>query len=91
VLEDEEKKFSMVSDYITQVLLAFVIDNHHDKRQFKDYMLSNEGRELMKNTMKEVLLGVSSHQKIDTNDAKGNSQVTYIQFFLSPPCIMPYR
>jgi hypothetical protein len=39
---------------------------------FKDYMSSDEGRELMKTMMKEVLLDVLSHQKIDAKDAKGN-------------------
>lgn len=72
----EEKKFSTVSDCITQALLSFV-DNHHDMGQFrelfKDYMSSEEGRELMKTMMKEVLLDVLSNQKMDTKDAKGNS------------------
>ncbi|MDD5144323.1 hypothetical protein [Methanoregula sp.] len=72
----EEKKFSTVSDCITQALLSFV-DNHHDMGQFrelfKDYMSSEEGRELMKTMMKEVLLDVLSHQKMETKDAKGNS------------------
>jgi metal-responsive CopG/Arc/MetJ family transcriptional regulator len=72
----EEKKFSTVSDCITQALISFV-DNHNDMGQFKelfrDYMSSDEGRELMKNMMKEVLLDVLSHQKIDAKDAKGNS------------------
>ena len=72
----EEKKFSKVSDCITQALLSSV-DNHHDigqfREMFKDYMLSDEGRELMKNMMKEVLLDVLSHQKIQIKDAKGNS------------------
>lgn len=71
----EEKKFSTVSDCITQALLSFV-DNHHDMGQFrelfKDYMSSEEGRELMKTMMKEVLLDVLSNQKMDTRDAKGN-------------------
>ena len=70
-----EKKFSTVSDCITQALLSFV-DNHHDmgqfKELFKDYLSSDEGRELMKNMMKEVLLDTLSHQKIDTKDAKRN-------------------
>ena len=65
-----------IAHCITQALLAFV-DNHHDmgqfKELFKDYMSSDEGRELMKNMMKEVLLDVLSHQKIDPKDAKGNS------------------
>lgn len=71
----EEKKFSTVSDCITQALLSFV-DNHHDMGQFrelfKDYLSSDEGRELMKTMMKEVLLDVLSNQKVDTKDAKGN-------------------
>ncbi len=71
----EEKKFSTVSDCITQALLSFV-DNHHDMGQFrelfKDYMSSEEGRELMKTMMKEVLLDVLSNQKMDSKDAKGN-------------------
>ena len=72
----DEKKFSTVSDCITQALLSFV-DKHHDMGQFrelfKDYMSSDEGRELMKTMMKEVLLDVLSHQKSDLKDAKGNS------------------
>lgn len=71
----EEKKFSTVSDCITQALLSFV-DNHHDMGQFKellkDYMSSDEGRELMKNMMKEVLLDVLSTQKLNPNERKGN-------------------
>jgi hypothetical protein len=71
----EEKKFSTVSDCITQALLSFV-DNHHDMGQFrelfKEYLSSDEGRELMKDMMKDVLLDVLSHQKIDAKDAKGN-------------------
>jgi len=71
----EEKKFSTVSDCITQALLSFV-DNHHDMGQFKelfrDYMASDEGRELMKIMMKEVLLDVLSSQKIETKERKSN-------------------
>jgi Arc/MetJ-type ribon-helix-helix transcriptional regulator len=71
----DEKKFSTVSDCITQALLSFV-DNHHDmgqfKELFKDYMSSDEGRELMKNMMKEVLIEVLSRQNIDTKDSKSN-------------------
>ena len=71
----EEKKFSTVSDCITQALLSFV-DNHHDMGQFKDlfkdYMATEEGRELMKTMMKEVLLDVLSSQKIDAKERKSN-------------------
>jgi hypothetical protein len=68
----EEKKFSTVSDCITQALLALV-DNHHDMGLFKDYLSSDEGRELMKSMMKDAPLDVLSHQKIEPKDAKGNS------------------
>jgi len=70
----EGKNFSTVSDCITQTLLSFV--DHHDmgqfKELFKDNLSSDEGRELMKHMMKEVLLDVLSHQKIGVKDAKGN-------------------
>jgi hypothetical protein len=42
------------------------------KELFKDYMSSDEGRELMKNMMKEVLIEVLSRQNIDTKDSKSN-------------------
>ncbi|MFA5254799.1 MAG: hypothetical protein WC367_09040 [Methanoregula sp.] len=71
----EEKKFSTVSDCITQALLAFV-DNHHDMGQFKEllkeYMSSDEGREMMKNMMKDVLVDLLSSQKIDPKEHKDN-------------------
>lgn len=70
----EEKKFSTVSDCITQALLSFV-DNHHDmgqlKDHFRDYMSSEEGRDLMKK-MKDVLVEVLSSQKIDQKEPKSN-------------------
>jgi len=72
----EDKKFSTVSDCITQALLSFV-DNHHDmgqfKELFKDYMSSEEGREVMKMMMKEVLMDVLSSQKVDVKESKRNS------------------
>ena len=71
----EEKKFSTVSDCITQALLSFV-DNQHDmgqfKELFKDYLSSDEGRELMKKMMKEVLVDVLSSQKTEAKESKGN-------------------
>jgi len=71
----EEKKFSTISDCITQALLAFV-DNHHDmgqvKELLKDYMSSDEGRELMKKMMKEVLVDVLSTQKLDPKERNSN-------------------
>ena len=42
------------------------------KELFKDYMPSDEGRELMKSMMKEVLIEVLSRQKIDPKDYKSN-------------------
>jgi Arc/MetJ-type ribon-helix-helix transcriptional regulator len=71
----EEKKFSTVSDCITQALLSFV-DNHHDmgqfKELFKDYISSDEGRELMKTMMKDVFIEVLSRQNIDTKESRSN-------------------
>jgi len=71
----EEKKFSTVSDCITQALLSFV-DNHHDMGQFKelfrDYMASDEGRELMKVMMQEVLLDMLSSQNLEAKERKSN-------------------
>ena len=71
----EDKKFSTISDCITQALLSFV-DNRHDMEQFKellkDYMASDEGRELLKNMMKELLIDVLSTQKIDPKERKSN-------------------
>jgi hypothetical protein len=42
------------------------------KELFRDYMTSEEGRELMKNMMKEVLLDVLTSQKIDVKERKSN-------------------
>jgi hypothetical protein len=71
-----EKKFSTVSDCITQALLSFV-DNHHDKGQvrelFREYMASDEGRELMKAMMKKVLLDILSARKTDPQEPRCNS------------------
>ncbi|OPY38600.1 MAG: hypothetical protein A4E35_00591 [Methanoregula sp. PtaU1.Bin051] len=72
----EEKKFSTISDCITQALLSFV-DNHHDMGQFrelfKEYMTTDEGREFFKTMMREVLVDVLSSQKLEQNDKKSNS------------------
>ena len=72
----EEKKFSTISDCITQALLAFV-DNHHDMGQFRElfreYMATEEGREFLKVMMREVLVDVLSSQKLDQIDKKSNS------------------
>lgn len=61
----EDKKFSTVSDCITQALIYFV-DNHNGMGQFpelfKQYMSSDEGRDLMKKMMREVLVDVLSSQ-----------------------------
>jgi len=68
-LVHEEKKFSTVSDCITQALLSFV-DNHHDREafrdQFRDYLASDEGREILKAMMKDVLVDVLLSQKAET-------------------------
>ena len=72
----EEKKFSTISDCITQALLAFV-DNHHDMGQFRElfreYMATEEGREFLKVMMREVLVDVLSSQKFEQTDKKSNS------------------
>ncbi|MGB8890492.1 MAG: hypothetical protein WCC86_00340 [Methanoregula sp.] len=64
----EEKKFTTISDCITQALASFV-DDHPDreqfKEQFKDYMSSEEGRDLTRILMKDVMLEMLSSQKID--------------------------
>ncbi len=69
----EEKKFSTVSDCITQALIYF-IDNHNGMGQFpelfKEYMNSEEGRELMKRMMKETLLEVLSTQQTEAKQAQ---------------------
>ena len=71
----EEKKFSTVSDCITQALLSFV-GNHHDmgrfREQFKDYLSSEDGQELMRAMMKEAFLDVLSSQKNDPKERKSN-------------------
>jgi Arc/MetJ-type ribon-helix-helix transcriptional regulator len=71
-----EKKFSTVSDCITQALLSFV-DSHHDKGQvrelFREYMASDEGRDLLKAMMKDVLLDVLSARKTDPQESRRDS------------------
>jgi Arc/MetJ-type ribon-helix-helix transcriptional regulator len=66
----EEKKFSTVSDCITQALLTFV-DNHLDmgqfKELFKEYMATEDGREFMKKMMKDVMVDVLSSEKSSQN------------------------
>ena len=72
----EEKKFSTISDCITQALLSFV-DNQHDMGQFRElfreYMATEEGREFLKVMMREVLVDVLSSQKLEQPDKKSNS------------------
>lgn len=62
----EEKKFSTVSDCITQALIYF-IDNHNDVGQFKEYLeeylVSDEGKDFMKKMMKELLVDVLTTQQ----------------------------
>jgi Arc/MetJ-type ribon-helix-helix transcriptional regulator len=62
----EEKKFSTVSDCITQALIYF-IDNHNDVGQFKEYLeeylASDEGKDFMKKMMKELLVDVLTTQQ----------------------------
>ena len=62
----EEKKFSTVSDCITQALIYF-IDNHNDVGQLKEnleeYLASEEGKDFMKKMMKELLVDVLTTQQ----------------------------
>jgi Arc/MetJ-type ribon-helix-helix transcriptional regulator len=62
----EEKRFSTVSDCITQALIYF-IDNQNDVGQFKenlqDYLASDEGKDFMKKMMKELLVDVLTTQQ----------------------------
>jgi Arc/MetJ-type ribon-helix-helix transcriptional regulator len=62
----EEKKFSTVSDCITQALIYF-IDNHNDVGQFREYLeeylASDEGKDFMKKMMKELLVDVLTTQQ----------------------------
>jgi len=70
----EEKKFSTVSDCITQALLYFV-DNQNDVGQFKEnlheYLDSDEGKDFMKKIMKDLLVDVlTTQQKIAVEEQK---------------------
>ena len=62
----EEKKFSTISDCITQALIYF-IDNHNDVGQFKElfqeYLASEEGQDMMKKVMKDLLVDVLTTQQ----------------------------
>lgn len=65
----EEKRFSTVSDCITQALLAFV-DDHHDKAQMeglvRDYLASDEGKAYIKSQVKDVLSDMLAITRSDT-------------------------
>jgi Arc/MetJ-type ribon-helix-helix transcriptional regulator len=69
----EEKKFSTVSDCITQALISFV-DNHNDVGQYKEllqeYLSSDEGRDFMKKMMKDLLVDVLTTQQSIQNEQK---------------------
>ena len=69
----EDKKFSTVSDCITQALIYFV-DNQNGMGQFpelfKEYISSDEGRDLMKKMMREVLVDVLSSQMTAREEGK---------------------
>ncbi|MFA5331004.1 MAG: hypothetical protein WC342_01370 [Methanoregula sp.] len=65
----EEKRFSTVSDCITQALLAFV-DDHHDRQQMeelvREYLASEEGKEFTRSQVKDVLTDMFSVTRNDT-------------------------
>ena len=69
----EEKKFSTVSDCITQALISFV-DNHNDVGQYKEllqeYLSSDEGRDFMKKMMKDLLVDVLTTQQSIQDEQK---------------------
>ncbi|HQK56147.1 MAG TPA: hypothetical protein PLE70_06365 [Methanolinea sp.] len=70
----DEKKFSTVSDCITQALIYFV-DNQNDVGQFKEnlheYLASEEGRDFMKKIMKDLLVDVlTAQQKIAAEERR---------------------
>lgn len=75
-LVHEEKKFSTVSDCITQALLSF-IDNHHDRDAFRDqvrdYLASDEGQEILKAMTKEVLVEVLLSRQTGTRAPRDRS------------------
>ncbi|MCE5298072.1 MAG: hypothetical protein MUE45_01820 [Methanoregulaceae archaeon] len=69
----EEKRFSTISDCITQALIYF-IDNQNDVGQFRDnlqeYLASEEGKDFMKKMMKELLVDVLTTQQKMTAEVR---------------------
>lgn len=69
----EEKRFSTISDCITQALIYF-IDNQNDVGQFKEnlqeYLVSDEGKDFMKKMMKELLVDVLTTQQKMTAEVR---------------------
>ncbi len=61
----EEKRFSTVSDCITQALISFIdIQNGNGQLPdlFKEYLSSEEGKDMLRTTMREMLMEVLSSQ-----------------------------
>jgi Arc/MetJ-type ribon-helix-helix transcriptional regulator len=69
----EEKRFSTISDCITQALIYF-IDNQNDVGQFREnlqeYLASDEGKDFMKKMMKELLVDVLTTQQKMTAEVR---------------------
>jgi hypothetical protein len=59
----EEKKFSTVSDCITQALISF-IDNQNGAGQipelFEAYLFSDDGKDLMRKVTRQILMEILS-------------------------------
>jgi Cdc6-like AAA superfamily ATPase len=62
----EEKKFSTVSDCITQALISF-IDNHNGAGQipelFEAYLSSEDGKDMMRSVTRQILMEILSPQQ----------------------------
>ena len=57
----EEKKFSTVSDCITQALISFVDtrnDRERSEKLFREYLASDAGREFLRGQVREALAEV---------------------------------
>ena len=57
----EEKKFSTVSDCITQALISFVDSRHdreHSEKLFREYLSSDAGREFLRGQVRGALADV---------------------------------
>jgi Arc/MetJ-type ribon-helix-helix transcriptional regulator len=67
----EEKKFSTVSDCITQALISFV-DTRHDRERaeqlFREYLASDAGREFLRDEIRGALVDVLAPPRAATGE-----------------------